>query len=227
MWTKVKRVFAVAAGLVVGGTTIMIGLEQANQIETNPYTCDQWAKVVQAVNALPQESFFVAVESGFSAPAAVGDKLIGDCSGGVCSISKCNDSIKYEYKSSSLVAGWRLFQVQAPRYFAGAWKELATAKTEVRFYRGFKEIVADCLLNFTAGDCKNLVSAINNCWKRIDGQYCIDGKLYGPGKGGFDSCIIGATDVPFPCSSNRGHNWADREISKTFPSDLDLALPGE
>jgi hypothetical protein len=139
--------------------------------------------------------------------------------------------LQYGYTRSSLVNGWRLYVVDSPRYFALGWKQLATEHAEVRFYRSFADVKADCLVHFTGSQCRNLIDGVNRCWLRPDGQLCRgtnpgEWGLYGPGVGGDVVCTPGIDDVPYPCSDKgRGQAWAVRAHFEDFPTDEDLELP--
>ena len=222
MTPRLRNVLIAAAGLVVGGTGLGVALRQSGQALDPPMTCPEWAKsVAEATQTEPSIEWFVALLDGFAPPAAVGERILGDCANNTCTVEPqgCPKPVTYTYERSGAVNGWRLFKVRGPRYFAAGWRALATEQpSNVRFFRGYKELAPACLAHFTAAQCRALVNDVNPCWKRADGSLCRYGRLYGPGQGGEALCSPGAGYVPFVCEVTAGQRPED-VVGADFPED--------
>lgn len=227
---RLAQILAAVALAVAGGTALTVALRQ----EAN---CSQWEQL--ATEAQNQEPFewFVAVADSFSVPGSVGDYVLGNCGAQGCTLNPAGcgaTQISYRIERSVSVAGFRGLRLLGPKYFARAWKELAAAQpANVKFWQGWAQAKAACAASFTALQCRQMLSSINSCWKRADGQFCNNGVLYGPGLGGVTcsgnpavcvpaSCSLQAGDVPYPCVSEHGAGWPDRAIVDAFPSDAEL-----
>lgn len=224
---RLRAALAAAAALIAGGTAIGLALRTAEP------SCAFWARVQDEAASQPPNDWFVAVADGFAVPSTAGEYVLGNCGAQGCRLSPagCNVDIDYSAERSGSLGGWRLYRLQGPRYFARAWRELAsTEPASVKFFRSWKDLGADCIATGrTAAQCRAIIASVPGvCWRR-GAQYCRDGLLYGPGLGGVDSagnlvtCSPQAGDVPYPCDDGgRGAEWADRAVVDAFPSDEEL-----
>ena len=119
--------------------------------------------------------------------------------------AQCGVSYSYSVTRGALVAGWRVWSINAPRYFRAGWRRLAyeDGGVSVKFFRGINEVGAACLATgMSAGNCRNLLSEAGIVWRRAGGDQCRNGLLYGPGLGGVDAagnlvtCSPQAGDTP-------------------------------
>jgi hypothetical protein len=225
MTPRLRSVLAAAAALVVGGSGLAVALRDAGQSLSPPMTCAEWARrTTEAVASEPPLEWFVALVDGFVPTTAVGDRILGACSNGACVAEPqgCPAPVTYTYQRSAAALGWRLYRVRGPRYFAVAWRALATAQpSNARFYSGIKEVAAACVAQFTAAQCRTFLNEINPCWKRVDGSFCRNGRIYGPGQGGKNACSPVAGDTPFACDVVAGQ-VPEQIVAADFPSDQEL-----
>jgi hypothetical protein len=86
--TRLIRVLKAAAALVLtGGLALGVALNQGAQTVEPRYTCAEWAEVARRYSdPQQQETFFVALPVGATVPAAYGDRVLGNCSAGECTI---------------------------------------------------------------------------------------------------------------------------------------------
>jgi len=231
MTARWKRILAAAAALVTAGSMALgLALSTANVADPEPLNCRDWKVQAQRLQHSQRITYFVAVQDGYTVPAASSTRIIGDCAGGECVVDKCGEPISYSYSMSPLVNGWRLARVTSPRPFALAWKELAAEHAEVRFYQSYADVAAACLANFTPAQCRTLVGGVADCWLNTsDGTYCRYGLKYGPGLGGVDAagllvtCALTLNHVPIPCTDmGRGAAWAAQAHTEAWPADEDL-----
>ena len=234
--SKLKRILIAAAALVTGSAMALgLALTTANEAEVKPLTGKQWVAAIERTEQQGTLTYFVAIQNGYAIPAASSGYILGDCGGGACTVKGSNHpkELTYSYRLSDVVNLWRLARVTSPRYFALGWKQLASEAAEVRFYKSYADVVASCLTNFTAVQCRSLVSGVSECWLNTsDGSYCRYGLKYDVGLGGVNpngspaTCDVGVNHVPFPCSDEgRGQAWAAGAPTETFPDDADLELP--
>lgn len=219
---RLRSVLAAAAVLVAGGASLSIALRDAGQ--TEGITCAEWSQLVSLAQADETMEWFVAVADGYAPPSVTGDRVLGDCAAGDCAAKPagCETAYSYTYQRSGSVGGWRLYRLRGPAYFAKGWGALATSNpSQVRAYRGWKEVGADCLAHFTGAQCRALLGGTGVCWRRGT-QYCRNGLLYGPGLGGVNAdgtpatCSAQAGDTPFPCKGASA-DYAARVIAADYP----------
>ena len=201
MMARIKRVFAAAAALVVAGATVAVALHQAGQAEG--MTCADWARAVPRL-AAETSIYYIAAPSGATPPAAVGDKLIGNCAAGECTVvpQGCPFPIKYTYELTGAITGTRVFRVQSHPYFAAGLKEWAEQTAGAKFLGGMPSMLAKCRESFTNAKCLQLAGLAHQCWLQPDGTLCRYGRTYrinGPGQPGDGFCTPQATATPFPC----------------------------
>ena len=212
--TRLKQLAGAAAALVIaGGIAVGLALNQAGQSMTPPVTCAEWnASAATWQDAQQGERAILAVKSGAEIPKAVGDRLLGDCVGGICTVKPqaCEQAVTYSYQCGPLVnlgepGSWRLCEVRAPLYFLGAWKAVATATPgSFRFFGGFGEAQSSCLALTSGANCLALFDAGARCWLLNDGRTCDHGLMYGPGLGGSEPCAYARVKAPMPCVVDRG-----------------------
>ena len=223
--TRLKRILQATAALVVGGAAIAGAIITANLADAEPMSCAEWSQHMENFNA-KRITFFVAVQDGYAAPEAIGSKLIGACGAGTCDIeTPCGDVFRYDYDLSPASGGWRLAEISAHPYFAGAWKDLAAVAAEVKLWDNFSAVQAKCAASLTDAECLAVFRPIGDCWKKPDGTYCRDGRLYGPGAGGVDLCAPAAGDQWYPCNDNgQGKSWGEKSLTEVMLPDDQLVL---
>jgi hypothetical protein len=226
--TKFRAAIAAAAALIIaGGITVGQALYQAGQSEG--LTCAEWnARAKEFNNKQTKRHFYVAIQNGTPIPKAFGNKVLGDCAAGVCTVQPngCDLAITCEYDISPLVSGWRLAEVWAHPYFATGWYKAAGGTPGLRWYKSMRDVVAACRAHFTGAQCLQLLQADSKCWLLNDGHVCRYGLEYGPGIGGADAdgipvyCRYADVLSPLPCTVYNGAGSELSEANEEWPEDV-------
>jgi hypothetical protein len=231
MRALLKKVWKAAAALIIAGASVAVGLQLASDSEG--MTCKQWATSVKRLGDVQSKHhFFLAVQQGAEIPKARGDWILGECSGGTCTIGheSCTVELTYTYDCGPLTAGWRLCEVYANPVFARGWREVATEQADFRWYKGLRDVVTECLNHFTGQQCLDLLDADNRCWLLDDGNFCRYGREYGPGLGGVDAdgnpvlCRYARVQSPMPCTVNRGAGSEMADVAAEWAINPDHGL---
>jgi hypothetical protein len=225
--TRLKLLIAGAvAALVAGVATIPLALKQSAQ--ELQYTCAEWQRDIQRFNDVQErDTFYIAVQVGATIPNHSGDRLLGDCSGGTCTIAppdQCDGSVTYTYDCGPAVNGWRVCSIFAPPYFAKGWKNEASTNAQFKWLGGFSTAVGKCLEVLTGQECMDAFDADRSCWLLDTGGCCRYG-LRGcePTASGLNgaACPYARVVSPMPCTVYRGAGsemvdatrvWADEEF---------------
>jgi hypothetical protein len=226
MWARFKAAIAAAVTLVLGGTAVIVAMQEAGQLEG--FTCRNLYRVASEYNAADeQHTFFLAIQGGVSIPKAYESWMFGDCSGGSCEISMQGcapaGTIHYTYELGSLVGGWRVYEVLAHPDIARGWHAWASDTAGARFYWGGGQVVDSCMANFTGAQCLSLLDFGDRCWLLKSGQgVCRGGLHYGPGVGGRDAnkdpvpCPNAEILSPIDCTTSRGAGGGLRDAAATW-----------
>lgn len=206
MNTRMKQVMAAVALLAATGVSVEIAMQKSA-------TCREWRELKTQQNDEVHE-WFVLVADGAKIPSTVGKYTLG-------SVTKestmalppngcaADSDMTYRFVAGESVEGSKLYYFKGPRYFAGAWRALAHEESDsVTYLGGWCSLAKHC----AKGACVKLLASINDCWKRKDGQFCNHSRLYGPGVGGTQKCVVQADDVPYPCMSEHGPDWAEAVV---------------
>lgn len=224
--SKLKAVLMAAAALVAVGSAVGIALNQAGQ--SVGMTVDEWCDKIDAIrDKQAKEHFFVAVKDGAELPKQAGGYLLGDCSGGTCTIAPDaapHCSYTYDYNCGPLVSGWRVCETYAHPYVLAGWLA-ADDDTNIRAYRGFRRVVDDCKANFTGAQCLELLEADKRCWlldsPAKGSPICRYGSLLGSVEpdGSPTPCPYARVVSGFPCVVNRGAGSEWKPIEQPWGED--------
>jgi len=236
---RIAAVLAAAAAALAVGTyaTIDEALVAENRELSVPVTCYEFRRELTDIEEI---EWFVAASDAWiqregNPPLHTdGDRIIGDCAGGECEVTTSCAPYSYFFETSSSVGGFRLAKARGHPYFAGSWEELATEESGLTFWGSRGEVQAACIASpLTAGQCWQLMSQLDDCLLRSDGQLCRYGRLYGPGVGGVNTdgspatCSPQAGDEWVSCSDlTKGPGWAVRNRSAPLPERLDFGGGG-
>jgi len=242
--SKLQRVLSAAAVLLLaGGISVGIALRDAGIAED--MTCKQWcASTEKHADPTTHETFFIAISDGTPIPKAwpEGDdgRVLGDCSGGTCDLTptgcaKC--PVVYTYHASSLVAGYRLYEVRAPIYIAGGWRLWANDTPGVHWWQSFGQVIDACTANLTGSQCLNILESDERCWmlSTVDDcptgvgaetrpvtRFCRYGRVFGCGMGGTLACPYGQAVAVMPCGVDRGAGSETIDTERVFePAEFD------
>lgn len=235
MFARARRIFAAAA--VIGGA-LAIALATANQADRKPLKCREFRRLSRDLGDA-ELTYYVAIANGYTLPEQSATRPLGECNNRRCLVSMdgCGARYRYEFDRGTAVAGHRLYTVHSHRYFAGAWKELAEVTPEVTFLRAHEGAYRTCRRGtLTARQCRLLLATAGDCWARVDGGECRNGRAYGPGRGGVmpnplpltapavpDACVSTNADKWMPCDDEgKGKAHATGALTKVFPTELDL-----
>jgi len=227
--TRIQQALAAAAILVAGGATLTLALHDAGQALDPPGTCVEWCTATaRARDSQWHSTFFVALQQGVTVPAAHGERVIGDCSGGECRIEPggCGQCpVVYTYQLGALVNGWRLFRVRAPAYVAGSLKAWAAETPGAKFLGSFAAVKQACLAVMSPANCLAALQSVSDCWLLSTGDACRHGylvRLTGPGDLEPLACPWAQVVASMDCEQQGGapdrvlveaqQVWADGEI---------------
>lgn len=224
--TRLKALLIAAATLVGGGALLTVALQQSAENLSPPMSCKEWAHQVFRWSD-PDRAFvyFVAAQTGVNPPAAFGNRVLGDCSAGQCTVSRqdCSVSYSYNYEIILNVDGWRLGRITAIPYIAGGHKAWADATPGAKWLGSFGEVVGNCLEIRSAAECDSFLAPTSDCWLLSNGNLCRYEKEYGPGLGGTQACSAAPSggDTPIDCADRHGAGsavsdsnlvWRDSEL---------------
>jgi hypothetical protein len=173
--TRLRALLAAAAVALVGGAvSLSVALQDEAAVIDPPMACKEWGRRLGRHRESRRE-FFVLVQAGYDVPAAIGDRVIGDCQGRRCKISRedCQEdadsraySYRYRFETGGLVNGWRAAKADVHRYIAKGWQDLADAASEVVWLGSYKQAPANCVAtSLSAAQCRNLLRSVNDCWR--------------------------------------------------------------
>ena len=206
--TKLKALLSTAAALILTGLGVGVAINQAGV--THDVTTEQWCSKIQQVNDVQRkERFFIAIQQGATIPKAAGDRVLGDCAAGVCTIAPeaaPDCAYTYTYDLGPLVNGWRIAEVWAHPYVAKGWLLAADAQADLRWYASLGQVVGECLEHFTASECKTLLDVDGRCWVWDTDPLPPDedDRHFAPG----DRCRYG------------GHMGADEPCAYNYPGEM-------
>jgi len=226
--SRIRTVLVAAAALVVGSAVALgIALTQGAQTVAPPMNCNEWATAV-AKYADPQhrETVYLAVPIGTAVPAAYGDRILGDCAAGVCTIkpSACDVSAYWSYKTGAALGGKVIVRVVAPLYIAEGARQWVGSVVGGLWLGSFGQAVTTCLGITTRANCITMFAGVVDCWLQGNGTLCRYGLLYGPGEGGKNACTPDAGALPMPCEVSRGAGSELVDVARAFtPEDLAAA----
>ena len=223
--SKLKRVLAAAAALILTGTAVGIALNQAGVAEN--MTTEEWCKAIDQVRDVQRKDrFFVAVQNGADIPKAWPEgengRVLGDCAGGTCTIAPDaapHCSYEYTYDCGPLVGGWRVCEVWAHPYVVRGWALAAADRDDLRWYGGLGQVVAACLEHYTGAECLALLQADDKCWLLDDGRVCRHGNLLGE----LDTaCPYARVQARMPCTVWRGAGSERTDATRVWlDADMD------
>lgn len=217
--SRLKQVLSAAAALVLGSAlAIGVALNQAGQSEG--MSPEEWCSLVErAKDPIRQHSFFIAIQPGNDIPEAYGDRLLGSCEGGTCTIApnatpQC--SYTYQYDCGPTVGGWKVCEVQDVHpYIAKGWMLAAEGFAYLRWYSSRSEVVTACLEHFTGPECLDLLQADSSCWLLNDGTKCIRGNQVATGI----PCPYAQVVAPYPCTTSKGAGMEIKDAQRTFTDE--------
>ncbi len=174
------------------------------------------------INPMRRARWFVAVADAFDPGSPAGRSI--DCGAPDQPCASVPDEYCVAWKISGAVSGWRLAVLDGHPQLGKLWRQYAEASGGgVRFAGGYKELMTQLVQTVTPAQARSLVQDVEPCWRRVDGQLCRSGRLYGPGLGGVladgspAACAPGVTDVPVPCDDGgRGLAWAEGAASEDW-----------
>lgn len=218
--SRLRQLLVAAAALVLGGLGLDQALHDAGQAAAPKWNCSEWAQVAQRYSDLQQqETFYVAVPTGSAVPSVVGDRVLGDCAGGVCTIkpASCSDAATWTYKAGAPLGGKVIIRARAPLYVAEGLRRWVGGLTGGLWLGSFGQAVSTCLSLTTAANCRTMLGGVSDCWLLSDGRLCRYGRLYGPGEGGASACpALDAGARPMPCEVSRGAGSELADVARAF-----------
>lgn len=187
---NIKQWLSAAAALILTGVAVGVALDQSG------LDVERWCKAIDRVRDVQKkEHFSVAYQPGNPIPKAAGDRVLGDCSGGVCTIapdSAPHCSYEYEYECDPVAAsGWRRCKAYAHSYVGKGWELAADDVPWMRWLGPLPEGFARCQESGTFEQCLELFDADNKAWLLGDGRICRNG--------GIDGRHTLAGDIETPC----------------------------
>jgi len=220
--SRLKRILAGAAAIVGLGVLGLSAALQQSALDEGLSTCAQWGKAIDLAESRQSVEWYALVTAGYVPPSTLGDRVLGTVDGTLragrihATPAACERGLEYTYKRGATIQGAGLYQFSGDRRFARGWELLAASAPEVRYFGGWKEVVAACLAVTTGARCLNYLGGVSECWKLAGGNLCRHGLEYGPGLGGVNvdgtpaTCSPGVGSVPYPCTDHgRGRDWAE------------------
>lgn len=229
--TRLRRILAAAAALIVGGTGIYQAIDTANQADAQPLSGAEWAAAAARLKAARPVEFYVLVDESYAPPQAHGGRILGECSndpaqGGTrCRIPTPAGTYSYPYARVAGVPGRRLFRAAAHPWVVGGWKRLGEDVAEVTWLGAMMDVRDACLAaGHSLAQCGAVMDAINPCWEKPDGTRCrngITGRVL-PG-GAPETCAAPEVgDVWVACSTTPGEDHLAKGTAAAIPADDEL-----
>ena len=89
--SKLRRILLAAAALVTGSAMALgLALTTANEAEVSPLTGKQWVAAIERTEQQGTLTYFVAIQNGYSIPAASSGYILGDCGSDKCGAGYCD-----------------------------------------------------------------------------------------------------------------------------------------
>lgn len=218
---RLQQLLAAAAAAVVAGG-LMLGVALRQEGTTRGWTCAEWAtRIAPYQDPQKHETFFVATQTGVTPPQAFGDRVIGACSNGVCSVlpEGCAAGVDWTYELSATYSGWRLWQVRAPAYIAGALRAWAEPTAGAEFLGPWSTAYQTCRSRFSATACNAVFEADKRCWLLADGSTCrygLRGNMPNNSSSNNTACSPAADSKPMPCVVDRGAGSELDDVARAF-----------
>jgi hypothetical protein len=140
-------------------------------------------------------------------PKAAGQKLLGECGAGACSVQPLLSgarAAKWSYEIVGQLGDWKLGKVTAAPYFANGLKEWAANDVDAVFLGSPQRVKAACLAHFTALQCSTLLPNASDCWALFDAEGALDRTCM---HGRYGSLPGTHEDLGQPCSPTDGQAW--------------------